>query len=467
MKKFYIETYGCQMNKYDSEIVAGILSKNGYLQVFRPEEADILLVNTCSVREHAEKRALGRADNLTVFKSRRPGAQIGVLGCMVQNLGEKILKDHPVVDFVAAPDSYRKLPEILKSTSSSAKEDFSVRAFLDDSGSEELYDDVYPRRVEGISAWIAITRGCNNFCSYCIVPYVRGRERSRSAQSVLNEVHQLVSEGFLEVTLLGQNVNSYFDGKTDFPDLLAQVAEVEGLLRVRFATSHPKDLSEKLVRTIAEHKKIGYHIHLPVQSGSSRILKAMNRGYTREEYLKRVELIRKIIPDAALTTDIIVGFPGETEADFQATVSLVREVEYDSAFIFKYSPRPHTPAARLKETLTDEEKVARLQELNAVQKEISLKKNRAHVGQVAEILIEGPSRRSLKDAMGRMDNNKIVIVPNTELQPGTLISVRITEVKGITLFGELLGDRKISGTKNQKEKHLPVGERLPLVNELD
>ncbi len=455
------------MNKYDSEIVAGILSKNGYMQVFRPEEADIILVNTCSVREHAEKRALGRADNLSVFKNRRPGAKIGVLGCMVQNLGEKILAEHPVVDFVAAPDSYRRLPEILHREFDSRKDDFSVRAFLDDSGSGELYDDVYPKRVEGISAWIAVMRGCNNFCAYCIVPYVRGRERSRPAEHVVEEVKKLVGEGFVEVTLLGQNVNSYADGRHDFPDLLHMVAQVKGIRRVRFATSHPKDLSEKLVRTIAENPKVCNHIHLPVQSGSSRILKAMNRVYTREEYLRRVDLIRKYIPDVGLTTDIIVGFPGETEADFEATRSLVQEVEYDSAFIFKYSPRPHTPAARLKETLTEEEKVARLQELNAIQKEISLKKNRAHIGQVAEILIEGPSRRSLKDAMGRMENNKIVVLPDTKLQPGALVPVRITAVKGITLFGEVLGNAKSAALKRTKAKSLPVDERLPLVDELD
>ncbi len=455
------------MNKYDSEIVAGILSKNAYRQVFRPEEADILLVNTCSVREHAEKRALGRADNLAVFKNRRPGAKIGVLGCMVQNLGEKILTEHPVVDFVVAPDSYRRLPEILRREINPKKDDFSVRAFLDDSGSDELYDDVYPKRVERISAWIAVMRGCNNFCAYCIVPYVRGRERSRPAEHVVEEVEKLVDEGFVEVTLLGQNVNSYDDGEHDFPDLLQLVAGVEGLKRVRFATSHPKDLSEKLVRTIAGNEKICNHIHLPVQSGSSRILKAMNRGYTREEYLRRVELIRKYIPDAGLTTDIIVGFPGETESDFEATKSLVKEVEYDSAFIFKYSPRPHTLAARLRETLTEEEKIARLQELNAIQKEISLKKNRAHVGQIAEILIEGPSRRSLRDAMGRLENNKIVILPNAKFQPGTLLMVRITDVKGITLFGEPLTERDSGSRASQRDVQHPVDERVPLVGELD
>ncbi len=456
------------MNKYDSEIVAGILTQNGYRQVFRSEEADILLVNTCSVREHAETRALGRADNLSVYKKQHPGRQIGVLGCMVQNLGEKILAEHPAVDFVVAPDSYRHLPQILKQNLRHSRGEFSVRAFLDDSGSNELYDDVYPKRVEGISAWIAVMRGCNNFCAYCIVPYVRGRERSRPAEHVVDEVKKLVDEGFVEVTLLGQNVNSYDDGRHDFPDLLEMVAQVEGLLRVRFATSHPKDLSEKLVRTIASHPKICRHIHLPVQSGSTRILKAMNRGYTRETYLRKVDLIRRCIPDVGLTTDIIVGFPGETREDFEATKSLVKEVEYDGAFIFKYSPRPHTPAARMKETLTEEEKIQRLQELNAIQKEISLRKNRAHIGQTAEILIEGPSKRSLKDAMGRLENNKIVILPNTKLRPGALIPVRITEVRGVTLFGERIDGKTTPKTDaDEKEVPVPVIDKTPLVNEME
>ena len=437
-KKFYIETYGCQMNKYDSEIVAGILGKEGYLQVFRPEEADILLVNTCSVREHAEKRALGRADNLVVFKQKNPEAKIGVLGCMVQNLGTQILEKHPSVDFVVAPDSYRRLPEILYNHVRASEGDFSVRAFLDESGSDETYDDVYPSRVEGLSAWIAVMRGCNNFCAYCIVPYVRGQERSRPARHVVEEVKRLVDEGFVEVTLLGQNVNSYDDGEHDFPDLLKLVAEIEGVKRIRFATSHPKDLSEKLVRTIADHPKICNHIHLPVQSGSTKILQAMNRVYTREDYLKRIDLIRSYLPDVGLTTDIIVGFPGETKKDFEQTKLLLQSVEYDGAFIFKYSPRPHTPAAKMKETLTEAEKIERLQELNAIQKEITQKRNRHHIGEIAEILVEGPSKRSLKDAMGRLENNKIVIIPNTRLTPGNFETVRIVDTKGITLFGELV-----------------------------
>ncbi len=426
------------MNKYDSEIVAGILGKEGYSQVFRPEEADILLINTCSVREHAEKRALGRADNLIVFKRKNPGAKIGVLGCMVQNLGEEILKKHPAVDFVVAPDSYRHLPEILGNHVNAPESDFSVRAFLDESGSEETYDDVYPSRIKGLSAWIAVMRGCNNFCAYCIVPYVRGQERSRPAKHVAEEVKRLVGEGFVEVTLLGQNVNSYNDGAHDFPDLLKLVADVEGIRRVRFATSHPKDLSEKLVRTIAENPKICNHIHLPVQSGSTKILQAMNRVYTREDYLKQVDLIRRYLPDVGLTTDIIVGFPGETEDDFEQTKSLLQMVEYDGAFIFKYSPRPHTPAAKMKETLSEEEKISRLQELNLIQKEITQKRNRRHIGEIAEILVEGPSKKSLKDAMGRLENNKIVIIPNSRLTSGTFKTIRIVDTKGVTLFGEVV-----------------------------
>jgi len=440
-KKVYIETYGCQMNKYDSELVAGLLRNYGYETVHNPEQADVILVNTCSVREHAERRALGRLSSLYGYKLRRPEIKIGVLGCMAQSLGEKILEKKPFVDFVIGPDAYRKVLVALGEESTPESE-FSVRAFLEESG-EETYDDVYPCRVKGISAWVAVMRGCNNHCSYCIVPYVRGAERSRPADSVVEEVRRLADEGFVEVTLLGQNVNSYSDGSHDFADLIRMVSQVEGIQRVRFATSHPKDLSDKLIQTIAENPRICNHIHLPVQSGSSRILKLMNRVYTRERYLERVEKIRKLIPQVSLTTDIIVGFPTETDEDFQQTLSLLEEVQFDGAFIFKFSPRRGTPAAKIPGQLPDEVKQERLQILNDLQKKITLKKNRQLIGQVVEVLVEGPSKKSKRDFMGRTETNKIVVFPKPRtIGPGSLAKVRIVNAEGVTLFGECLEEQK-------------------------
>ena len=428
-RKFYIKTYGCQMNKYDSELVAGLLQQHGLEPVAAPEDADVILVNTCAVRDHAEQRVLGHLTQLRLHKQADPSRKIGVLGCMAERMGQDLIAKRPFVDFVLGPDGYRKLPALLG---------LDERAEWEKDGQDRLetYTDIFPAHTEGVAAWIAVMRGCNNFCSYCIVPYVRGRERSRPAADVVSEVRRLAEQGYLEVTLLGQNVNSYWDGEHDFSDLLRLVAGVEGIARIRFATSHPKDLSDKLIDTIASEPKVCNHVHLPVQSGSSRILRLMNRKYTREQYLERVRRIRQAIPDVALTTDIIVGFPGETEEDFEQTRSLLEEVEYDGAFVFHYSVRPGTAAARLPDNVPHEEKIARLEELNRLQKKISLKKNRALVGRIEEVLVEGPNRKRPGQYIGRTETNKIVVFrPGREESKRGIVKLLITDASAHTLFG--------------------------------
>ncbi len=435
MKKFYLETYGCQMNKYDSELVAGILNKTGYELTETAENADVILVNTCSVRENAEKRVFGRLDAIRLLKKEKPNLIIGVMGCMAIRLKDEIIDEKPFVNFVVGPDNYRGVPEMLKKFFHSGNQRHLKLAEFDN---YETYSELYPSRISGVSAWVAIMRGCNNFCSYCIVPYVRGRERSRAASDIVREVQQLIHDNFIEVALLGQNVNSYHDGETDFADLIAMVADVPGLKRVRFSTSHPKDLSAKLIQAIAEHENICNHLHLPVQAGSDRILKAMNRKYTRSHYLNLIEGARKKISDIGLYSDIIVGFPGETEQDFQETVSLVKQVEYDGIFVFKYSPREGTAAFKLKETLSEQEKVERILILNEIQNEITLKRNRSLIGQTQQILVEGPSKKAKPNQyMGRTGTNKIVVFNSDSPKTGSLLSVKIVDAEGHTLFGEI------------------------------
>jgi tRNA-2-methylthio-N6-dimethylallyladenosine synthase len=433
---YYIETYGCQMNKYDSELVAGILQAAGYRRSEAPFQADVVLVNTCSVRESAERRARGRLNALRSLKRQGRCKVLGVLGCMGERLRTTLLTEHPAVDLVLGPDEYRKLPVLLEHVLSGQ----SLGELPQVPCGAETYADVAPLRQPGISAWVAIMRGCNNFCSYCVVPYVRGPERSRSLASIVAEVEKLVAEGFVEVTLLGQNVNSYRDGASDFADLLATVAKIPGLYRVRFATSHPKDLSTKLIYTIAAHETICKHVHLPVQSGSDKILAAMNRRYSRQHYLRLVDELRKAIPHVALTTDVIVGFPGEEEEDFAATRSLLEEVGFDAAFLFKYSPREGTSAFQMQETVTEQEKQRRLEELIALQKQITLEKNRGRIGSVLTVLVEGPTKKSARHMMGRTEGNMIVVLKGQDLTPGRLVPVLITGAEGHTLFGTVVAD---------------------------
>ncbi len=435
-KKYYVETYGCQMNKYDSELVAGILNQHGYHQVRSAQESDLVLVNTCSVRQHAENRVFGRLDALRLLKLKHPDLIIGVLGCMAVRLQDELLTQKPFVNFVLGPDNYRKLPGLLSKLNNGSGQNQLKLAEFDN---HEIYSELYPSRTSGISAWVAIMRGCNNFCSYCIVPYVRGRERSRLAKDIVAEVQQLVQENFVEVTLLGQNVNSYHNGDHDFADLIEMVANVPGIIRVRFATSHPKDLSEKLIDTIAGHPKICNHLHLPVQSGSDTILKLMNRKYTRSHYLKLIKTAREKIQDLGLYTDIIVGFPGETEKDFQDTLGLVRQVEFDGVFVFKYSPREGTAVYGLEETLTEQEKVKRLQTLNQIQDEITLRRNQQLIGTVQRILVEGASKKAkFNQYMGRTESNKIFVFDSNKKVDGSLLDVKVISAEGRTLFSELL-----------------------------
>ena len=436
MKKVYFETYGCQMNKYDSELVAGILKPDGYEETTKADEADLILVNTCSVRENAETRVFGRLDALRSLKKHNPKVKIGLLGCMAVRLKNEITDKRPFVDFVIGPDNYRALPKILSENNNGFLKDQVELSGFD---SFETYGELFPAHANGISAWVAIMRGCNNFCSYCIVPYVRGRERSRSVKNVVSEVEKLADQNYLEVTFLGQNVNSYnYDGN-DFADLIEKSADVPGIERVRFATSHPKDLSRKLIEKIAGHPNICSHIHLPVQSGSDKILKLMNRKYTRTHYLNLVKSARDKIPNLGLYTDVIVGFPGETETDFLDTVNLIEQVEFDGSFIFKYSPREGTTAAQLEETLTEAEKVKRLQKLNEIQNKITLKRDQKLIGKNEKILVEGKSKKAKPNQyMGRTESNKIVVF-NSEVKPEQkIIDVRIVDVKGHTLFGEIV-----------------------------
>lgn len=436
IKKYYIETYGCQMNKYDSELVAGILQRHGYREASIVQESDLILMNTCSVRQHAENRVLGRLDALRLLKQKRPGLIIGVLGCMAIRLKDTLLNQKPFVNFVLGPDNYRILPEILSKLNNGSGESQLTLAEFDN---YEIYSELYPSRTSGRSAWIAIMRGCNNFCSYCIVPYVRGRERSRPINDIIDEVQKLVQENFVEVTLLGQNVNSYQDNENDFADLIRKVADVDGIERVRFATSHPKDLSRKLISTISNHPKICNHLHLPVQSGSDRILKLMNRNYTRSHYLNLIKLAKEKIINLGIYTDIIVGFPGETEADFDDTVNLVKQVQFDGIFVFKYSPREGTAACNLEETLTEEEKVKRLQILNHVQDEIILKKNQQLIGSIQTILVEGASKKAKPNQyMGRTNSNKIAVFEGDNSLVGSFLDVKIVAAEGRTLFGEAI-----------------------------
>src|SRR6056297_1602048 len=435
-KTYYIETFGCQMNIADSEVVAAILAKEGFTPVSTVSEASLVLMNTCAVRENAEKRIWNKLENLKGIKRKQGDIKIGILGCMAQHVGNKF-KDSGAVDLVAGPDSYRHLPELLEKIS---KHEFVSDLEL---SRTETYENILPQRVESsqINGFVSITRGCNNFCSYCIVPYTRGRERSRNPEDIVNEVRDLYNTGHYEITLLGQNVNSYRwndeQQAMDFPDLLRKVAETFASMRIRFTTSHPKDISDKLIETMATVPNICNHIHLPVQSGSNAVLKAMNRKYTREWYLDRAAKIRELIPDCGLSTDIFSGFPGETEADHQQSLELMKMVGYDSAFMFKYSERPGTmAAAKLKDDVPEDVKTRRLNELIALQNELSTASNNRDIGKEFEILIEGRSKRSDKEMFGRTCQNKMVIVPDRGFNPGDKLKVEISNCTSATLFGK-------------------------------
>ena len=442
MKKLLIETYGCQMNVADSEVVASIMGMAGYEVTENMEEADAVFLNTCSVRDNAEQKIISRLDFLYSLQRKGRRIIIGVLGCMAERVKERLIDEHHA-DLVVGPDAYLSLPDLI------AQAECGHKAINVELSTTETYRDIVPQRICGphISGFVSIMRGCNNFCHYCIVPYTRGRERSRDVESILRECRDLQERGYKEVTLLGQNVNSYraapehpeSPDNPDFPGLLRCVArEVPGM-RVRFTTSHPKDMSDETLRVIAEEPNICHHIHLPVQSGSNRILKLMNRKYTREWYLERVAAIRRIIPDCAISTDIFVGYCSETEDDHQQSLSLMREVGYDSAFMFKYSERPGTYASKhLADDVPEEVKIRRLNEIIALQNELSAQANRKCIGGQYEVLIEGVSKRSKDELFGRTGQNKVVIVPRDGLRIGQTVPVIITESSSATLKGNVL-----------------------------
>lgn len=434
-RRLFVETYGCQMNVGDTEIVVSIMQREGYVYTDRLDEADVVLLNTCSIRDNAEQRIWGRLRELDRLRRRRRGMLVGVIGCMAERLKERLLEGDYPVDVVAGPDAYRDLPRLVREAEAGTQ---GVNVLL---SREETYAEIAPVRLDrnGVSGYVAIMRGCNNYCSYCVVPYTRGVERSRDPQTILEEVRTLFANGYREVTLLGQNVNSYRWEQTGFPELIRMVAEVSPLLRVRFATSHPKDMSDRLLEAMAAMPNICRCIHLPAQSGSTRMLEQMNRKYTREWYLDRIAAIRRYLPDCAITTDLIAGFCTETQEDHRATLSLMEEVGYEFAYMFKYSERPGTFAQRhMPDDVADEVKTARLNEIIALQNELSARSNARDVGREFEILVEGVSKRSDRQLFGRTSQNKVVVFDRADCRPGDYVRVRVVGASSATLQGELL-----------------------------
>lgn len=435
----FIETYGCQMNVADSEVVASIMEMAGYAVTDNIESADAILLNTCSIRDNAEQKIVSRLQYLASLRRKGRKIIIGVIGCMAERVKDSLINDHGV-DLVAGPDSYLDLPNLFASVEAGEK---AINVEL---STTETYRDVIPSRITGnrVSGYISIMRGCNNFCSYCIVPYTRGRERSREAQSILNELADLRDKGFKEVTLLGQNVNSYSykdaDGSvTGFASLLAMVAEAAPDMRVRFTTSHPKDMSDEIIATIARYPNVCNHIHLPVQSGSNAVLKNMNRRYTREWYLDRIAAIRRAIPDCGISSDLFTGFHDETEEDFQLTLDLMREVGFDASFMFKYSERPGTMASKhMPDNVPEDVKIDRLNRMIALQNELSLESNRRDIGKEFDVLVEGVSKRSKEQFVGRNQQNKTLVFPRGDYRVGDTVRVRVVEASSATLISELV-----------------------------
>ena len=443
MPNIYIETYGCQMNFADSEIVASLLQKEGYTVVDDIENTDYILINTCAIRDNAEQRIRKRLHELRALQQRHRQVRIGILGCMAERLQSQLMVEEENVSFVAGPDAYRQLPDLLARVCQSG-----TKAAATELSTTETYADIEPVRLgsNGISAYISIMRGCQNYCAYCVVPYTRGRERSRDPQTIVAEARSLFDQGYKEVTLLGQNVNSYrFQSPAeglppvDFPELMHRVASISPLLRVRFATSHPKDLSDRLLEVMAAHSNICKCIHLPVQSGSDRMLKLMNRHYDSAWYLDRIAAIRRYMPDCSITTDVIAGFCSETEEEHQMTLDMFRKVRYDYAYMFKFSMRPDTYAAKhLHDDIPDAEKTRRLEEIIALQGQIALENNRKEVGKTFEVLVEGESHRSKEQLFGRNSQNKVIVFDRQDARPGQYIQVKVTDCTAATLKGEIV-----------------------------
>ena len=427
--KYYIETYGCQMNEADSEIIAGLLERENYSATCNPNEADIILVNTCSVRHGADNRAISRLSQFKLLKKTNPNLLLGLVGCVAQRDRGKILEEKPFIDLVLGPDAYRQIPELIVN---------KPHSFIDvNLSKKEVYDGLMPFRNSLVNAWVSIMRGCDKFCSYCIVPYTRGRERSRPIKSIIDEIKSAVDDGYQEITLLGQNVNSYHHEDNRFPELLIQVAQIPGVKRIRFTSPHPEDVNTRMLEVMRDYENICKHIHLPLQSGSTKVLSMMNRSYTQEKYFDFVANIRKYLPDCGITTDIIVGFPGETTTDFEETLHVMDNVIFDNAYMFKYSPRPYTAAAKLADDVSEQEKAERLICIIAKQKKHTLFRNRQTIGTVQSILIDGCSKKNADEKIGRTDSNKLVILKEGNADIGDLIDILITGAPGVSLFGKI------------------------------
>ena len=432
-KTYHIHTYGCQMNVADSELVESILIDQGYSNSNDPSKADAIFINTCSIREHAEDKVHSQLGRYELIKKDRPDVIIGVLGCMAQSLKHDLLEKRSFVDIILGPDSYRRLPDLLK------RSEGHPQSLVDTKLSRfEVYDDLFPSRNEGINAWISIMRGCDKFCTFCIVPFTRGRERSRNSLSILEEAKQAVKQGYKEITLLGQNVNSYHYEDYQFHNLLEAIAGVPGIQRIRYTSPHPQDITEELLSTMSKHKNICNYIHLPLQAGSDKILKRMNRTYTKSHFLSLVQRIRDILPDVGISTDIIVGFPGETDEDFGQTIEVMNEVKFDSAFNFKYSSRRGTKASEYEDKVQEEIKQRRLEQVIDLQKKHTLERNMDLVGTLQAVLVEKESKMSSDYWAGRTDSNKWVIFKKENIPKKDMVSVLIKEAKGITLHGEFI-----------------------------
>ena len=432
-KTYYLETYGCQMNVADSELIESILKREGYCATQNMHAADAIFVNTCAIREHAEEKVHSRLGTFHKVKKERPEVIVGVLGCMAQNLKDELLENKPYIDIILGPDSYRSLSDIF-----SRKTKYNGNVVDTKLSRFEVYDDLFPSRKEGVNAWISIMRGCDKFCTFCIVPFTRGRERSRSVESIRQEASEAVANGFVEVTLLGQNVNSYHHENRNFHHLLEEVASVSGLKRIRYTSPHPQDVTEELLSVMAAYPVICNSIHLPLQAGSNRILKRMNRTYSKEHFIALADKIRAYLPGVGISTDIIVGFPGEQAADFQETLDVMNSVKFDSAFTFKYSPRPYTKAEQYSDQIPEVVKQERLQKVIDVQRKNTLLQNRKMIGNVEMILVEKDSKRAADQWAGRTDSNKWVIFDKCDAKIKDLVPVRIMDAKGISLHGELL-----------------------------
>ncbi|UVT16472.1 MAG: tRNA (N6-isopentenyl adenosine(37)-C2)-methylthiotransferase MiaB [Nitrospira sp.] len=438
LPQVHIETFGCQMNESDSELVRSMLKREGFVFTEDRELADVVLVNTCAIRENAHNKIYAHLSELKALKKHRP-LVVGVLGCMAQNLKAAMAEKEPLIDVLAGPDAYRQLPSLLTTALAAQEQGLSQKGFALELSEDETYEGIMPDRDSGVNAWVTVMRGCDNFCSFCVVPYTRGRERSRDPESVLCEARDAAVRGFKQITLLGQNVNSYRHGEWDFATLISAVADTPGIERVRFTSPHPKDFPSGLIEAIATHPKVCKHIHLPLQAGSDRILERMGRTYTGTEYLALVDRIRSAIPDVVLTTDIICGFCSESDEDYQATARMVEQVQFDSAYIFKYSERKHTIAARkYPDDIPDHVKGMRVARLVEIQRRITLERNRQYIGTALEVLIEGDATRSSSQGMGKTDGNITVVWDKGtgHFQPGTLLTKHIFDASAATLYGE-------------------------------